>query len=342
MKKWLCIVLAVLMLFQMISVVPADAATKVAAPAYNGKWTYYAIDNTIYKLDSQSGVVKKVKQIKSAFEIMNISYYNKYLYFTVNYYIGTDGANCYVCRMKLNGSGYEKLARGNKPVIYGNKIYYMSLKHIKEEGQEYDDIIGIGSMSLAGREKKLLIKNNKKNNISWNLEVEAGKIFYVQSFDTSKKMCLMEYGIKSADKKKIFSYSGWMQIVSAEGDYVYLQMENNPEYVAGIYEIKTNKLYKKSLESQASVIGGKNGMIYYSSYETNSTYAYFAKENKTTTVIENKRISEITFSKSGYQVVNVSLTQEEFEASGYRYDMAVARMKLNGKGFKILKKYYIS
>ena len=39
---------------------------------------------------------------------------------------------------------------------------------------------------------------------------------------------------------------------------------------------------------------------------------------------------------------DITLTQEEFESSGYQYDMAMARMKINGKGYKVLKKYYVS
>lgn len=57
---------------------------------------------------------------------------------------------------------------------------------------------------------------------------------------------------------------------------------------------------------------------------------------------KNKLLTDLTFSKSGYQVVKYSMTQEEFEASGYQYDMAVARMKIDGTGFKTLKKYFVS
>ena len=63
------------------------------------------------------------------------------------------------------------------------------------------------------------------------------------------------------------------------------------------------------------MLGGKNGTVYFSRYSTNSTYAYHVAEH--------------------------IFTQEEFEKSGYRYDLAVVRVKLDGTGFKILKKYYM-
>ena len=87
------------------------------------------------------------------------------------------------------------------------------------------------------------------------------------------------------------------------------------------------------------VLGGKNGKAYFSRYDTFSTYAYDSVKNKVTTVISNKYLSSMIQSKSGYYVFQSSMTQEEFEKTGY--DVAMVRMKLDGTGYKILKKYFV-
>ena len=56
MKKMLYALLIAVLIMPVIPAVPAEAAAKTPAPAYNGKWTYYAIYNTIYKLNSQDSV----------------------------------------------------------------------------------------------------------------------------------------------------------------------------------------------------------------------------------------------------------------------------------------------
>ena len=59
MKKLLYVLLIVVLIMPVIPVVPVKAAAKTPAPAYNGKWTYYAVYNTIYKLNSQDGTAKR-------------------------------------------------------------------------------------------------------------------------------------------------------------------------------------------------------------------------------------------------------------------------------------------
>ncbi len=340
-QRWLCIMLAVMMLLPVIQILPAEAQTKAAAPAYQGKWTYYAVGDTIYKLDSKSGTAKKVKQIKNAFSIGDVSYYNGYVYFTTNYYQGTDGSECYVCRMKTDGSGFEKLSRGTNPVIYDKQIYFLRIKHQVSEYNEYDDVMGIYRMSLNGKNSKLLVKNKKDQYMMWSLGVADGKVFYVSRSDTTG-YTLMSYDLKKATKEKIYKSSDSLGLVDSDRSYLYLSIEEADKNTVIVYDLSTGKQYKKSVDNDVTVAGGRNGVLYFSRYTTNATYAFHAKKGTVTTVLKNKRVQGMTFSKYGYQVANVALTQEEFEASGYRYDMAIARVKLNGTGYKTLKKYYVS
>ena len=156
-KRILCMLLSFCMLIAIIPTITTEAKTTKQEPAYQGKWTYFSVDNMIYKLNSKDGTTKKVKKLNKVFDISDISYYNGYLYFTSNYYIGTDSTDCYICRMKTDGSGFTKLDRGASPLIWNKKIYYIKSKHITEGYYEYDQNVGIATMSLNGKNSKILI-----------------------------------------------------------------------------------------------------------------------------------------------------------------------------------------
>ncbi len=342
MKRWLCIALAVVMLLPMIPAVQAQAAEQTAAPAYHGDSTYYAVYGTIFRLDAKSGTAEKVKEIKKAFTVSEISYYDGYLYFAANFYYGTDGSNQYVCRMKADGTGFQKIARGCSPVIYDQKIYYVKTKHVVSEENEYDDQIGIASMSLTGKNSKVLEKTAKNISGPWSIAMADGKIFYTMWSEVSGENFFKAYDIKKGTSETVIRSSNSLEMSDCDSSYVYLCTEDGKKSIALVYEIKTGKQYKKTLPDYVTMAGGRDGILYFSRYETNATYAYDAKKGSVTTVLKNRRVENITFSRSGYQVVRTALTQKEFEASGYKYDMAMARMKLDGSGYKILKKYYVS
>lgn len=341
-KRWLCIVLAVMMLLPVIPAVQAQAAERTAAPAYHGNSTYYAVYGTIFRLDAKSGTAKKVREIKQAFTVSDISYYNGYLYFTADFYMGTDGANEYVCRMKEDGTGFQKLARGRSPVIYDKKIYYIKTKHVVSPDNEYDDPIGIASMSFDGKNSKVLEKTGKNVYGPWSIAMADGKIFYTTWSEARGENFFKSYDMKKGTSETVIRSLGRIEMSDCDSSYVYLCMEDGQRSIAVVYEIKTGKQYKKTLPDYATIAGGRDGILYYSRYKTNATYAYDAKKDSVTTLLKNRRVEDITFSKSGYQVVRTVLTQKEFEASGYKYDMAMARMKLDGSGYKTLKKYYVS
>ena len=191
MKKLVCVILAVMMLLPVVPVVYAKAAAKTAAPAYNGKWTYYAVYNTIYKLNSETGTAKKVKEVRDASFVTDISYYNGYLYFSTNYYQGSDSSDYYVCRMEADGTSFKKLGRGCRPVIYDKKIYYLQTKHVNTEEGSYDDVKGIAVMSLSGKNSKLLVKSSATNFMRWSIGATAGKIYYTKYLASTDKYVAM-------------------------------------------------------------------------------------------------------------------------------------------------------
>lgn len=339
MKKMLYVLLIVVLIMPVIPAVSVEAAAKTPAPAYNGKWTYYAIYNTIYKLNSQDGTAKKVKELKDVGRISDISYYDGYLYFTADYYYGTDASDYFVCRMKANGTSFEKLGRGFRPVVYNKKIYYLKTKHVQDQdGGYYDETTSVSEMSLMGKNNRVLVKNNETNYLLWSFGVANGKVYYQRYIASSGQFAAMSCDIKSGKTKKLFTKSDDIQIVGTDASYLYYSIAQD---TVGVYEMKTGNLYTKHYDDSVNVIGGKNGTAYFSRYGTHSTYAYHARKDAVTTIIKNKLLTGMTFSKSGYHVVQNTMTQEEFEASGYQYDMAISRMKIDGKGYKVLQKFYV-
>lgn len=338
-KKLLCVVLAVAMLLPVIPAVSAEAAAKTAAPAYHGKWTYYAVYNTIYKLNSEDGTAKKVKKVKEASFVSDISYYDGYLYFSANYYPGTESSEYYVCRMKEDGTSFERFGRGHKPVVYEKNIYYLQIKRIKEADEWYDGVKGIAVMSLTGKNSKLLVKNSELNYVRWNMGVTAGKVYYSKYLASAEKYVAMSYDLKTKKTQKLFTKTSSIDFVNADSSYVYYSMEGVDGDRIGVYEIATGKLTGKTYTGGVSVLGGKNGTVYFSIYDARKVYAYDAVKDQVTTVIKNKYLSSMIWSKSGYHVFQYSMTQEEFEATGS--DVAMVRMKLDGTGYKVLKKFYV-
>lgn len=339
MKKLLCIVLTVMMLLPVIPAELAEAAAKTAAPAYNGKWTYYAVYNTIYKLNSETGTAKKVKEVRDASFVTDISYYNGYLYFSTNYYQGSDSSDYYVCRMEADGTSFKKLGRGCRPVIYDKKIYYLQTKHVNTEEGSYDDVKGIAVMSLSGKNSKLLVKSSATNFMRWSIGATAGKIYYTKYLASTDKYVAMTYDLKTGKTEKLFTKASDIEFVNADASYVYYNMSGFDGDSVGVYKIETGALAEVTYPHGICVLGGKNGKAYFSRYDTFSTYAYDSVKNKVTMVISNKYLSSMIQSKSGYYVFQSSMTQEEFEKTGY--DVAMVRMKLDGTGYKILKKYFV-
>ena len=341
-KRILCMLLSFCMLIAIIPTITTEAKTTKQEPAYQGKWTYFSVDNMIYKLNSKDGTTKKVKKLNKVFDISDISYYNGYLYFTSNYYIGTDSTDCYICRMKTDGSGFTKLDRGASPLIWNKKIYYIKSKHITEGYYEYDQNVGIATMSLNGKNSKILIKN-KDDSLRWSLLAANGKLYYMKYSKASQKTAVMSYDIRHKKSSPVYKTSSALTLYCNDAAYIYFTVSDlSQNHTLYAYNVKTGKQTSKKLTSDVNLLAAKNGTVYYYSYDTNTTYSYNVQNKKTKTVLKNHYLVNLTLSKYQYQVVDYDYTQEEFEACNYKYDRAKSRMKLNGKGFKRLIKYYVS
>lgn len=158
-----------LLLVLVLSILPwmpvSAGGGKVYIPdraARSGKYVYYALGNdgggSIYQYNTST---KKTKKVTGKFKCRELSVKGNYIYMTVDKYTGSDNADMYIYRVKNNGSGLKKLAKGRTPVIIGNYIYYIGLK--KEKGDRYDKTSGIYRMKLDGSGRKLLYRYVYKN-----------------------------------------------------------------------------------------------------------------------------------------------------------------------------------
>ncbi len=340
-KKMFAASFLLLMILAFLPAVSTQAATpKSAAPAYNGKWTYYSVLNTIYKLNSETGSAKKVKTISSAFTVSDISYKSGYIYFTANYYMGTSTTENYVCRMKTNGSGFKKLTRGYSPTVYNNRIYYVKVKHEDDNsGVYYDKPLGIYSMKLNGSNKKAI----KKSSESAFFLISKGKIYYKLGYWSKTVYC---YNISKKTTSVISSIN--FDLEQTDGNYIagkYYDTVSKRD-ILRVYNTSTGSVKTITSNSLIFVLAIKNHKVYYVCNGTYPTYKYCCyniKTGKTSLLSSSKRrYSDITLSKSGYCPVTVLLSYEETKKYNYKYNIAAGRFKLDGKKLKLLRKYFVS
>ena len=92
MKKFITWMLACLILVSTVAGTASNvqAATVSRNNPVNGDYSYYAVYGTIYRVNNQTGKNTKIKALKDAFELFDLTYYKGYLYFTEDLYYGTE------------------------------------------------------------------------------------------------------------------------------------------------------------------------------------------------------------------------------------------------------------
>ena len=118
--------------------------------------------NKIYAIDPDSGDLKKtitIDDLENRMGISDIVEYNGYLYFTGNYSGGTGLSIEYICRIKTDGTGFEKLISGSKPHVYNGKIFYLSQYYSNNEDIDLWSSVpdGIAYMNPDGSDMHYLV-----------------------------------------------------------------------------------------------------------------------------------------------------------------------------------------
>ncbi len=133
-----------------VGVAPVQAATKsIVFPTYgtvSGKYLYYGFNKNLYRYNISTGKRALLMERKCN----EITKKGTYLYFTNDEYIGSDGTDLGIYRIGTSGMGKKFLDNGCDPVIIGNYIYYIKMRHEVEEYFEKDFVLGVYRMNLDG------------------------------------------------------------------------------------------------------------------------------------------------------------------------------------------------
>lgn len=139
----------------------AHAANKVQIPdgaCRKGNDIYYSYSGSGLRMDLMKINTKthKKKMIVSnkykgrttnGFFDLNIKGNN--IYATYNIVDGSDGFNCYICKINVKKKTKKLLTKGHHPIVIGNKIYFVKTKYNKTIFQDEDK--GIYVMNLSGK-----------------------------------------------------------------------------------------------------------------------------------------------------------------------------------------------
>lgn len=252
-KRLLSFLLVFAMVFGTVAVKNPIAA--LAA----GKYVYAVTWNEIVKINTKTGKadLKRSKalekehwaELEGVLGLSLAQEYNEYIYFTKN---ANYDPSCYVCRIKKNGAGLQKLGKGRDFVINKNKIYYTAYDFGKNTVGQCK-VKGIYQMNLDGKSKKKIIGGYEL------LGIYSGKLYAKTSKIDQRKIISLSMNGKNrkdiAASKVDFSesyMSGGMLYYDAS---VY---QDNGKYKYGYYVInlKNGKIqYQKSKGKFAGVDG---------------------------------------------------------------------------------------
>lgn len=153
----------------------AHAANKVQIPdgaCRKGNDIYYSYSGSGLRMDLMKINTKthKKKMIVSnkykgrttnGFFDLNIKGNN--IYATYNIVDGSDGFNCYICKINVKKKTKKLLTKGHHPIVIGNKIYFVKTKYNKTFYQDQDK--GIYVMNLSGKKIRKVHKMSSSSYI---------------------------------------------------------------------------------------------------------------------------------------------------------------------------------
>lgn len=226
MKKFITWMLACLILVSTVAGTASNvqAATVSRNNPVNGDYSYYAVYGTIYRVNNQTGKNTKIKALKDAFELFDLTYYKGYLYFTEDLYYGTEMEKNQICRMKADGSGYEVLGWGQSPTIYKDRIYYIKNKVVTDVYGSSTEAVGIAKMDQGCRIYYFDTKSRKKKQVcsipngDGNFSGVIGKNVYYYCYDKQATYC---YNLSSKKTMKLIDKN--VTILTTKGKYMVVE-----------------------------------------------------------------------------------------------------------------------
>ena len=166
-----------------------------------------------------------------------------------------------IYRYDLDKNKEYRLGDGQSPIVYKNKIYYVSFA--KKNGKKV--ISGISRMNLNGGSKKLLVSSSETN---MKFTVFAGKVYYIAA--DNKTLCSSDLQGKTKNKLAVLDTKKAIYM-TADSKSVYIKCNYNNRKLYYQYNTKTKKV--KALANAPSIrrIYGFDGNYF---YDYTSSYLY--------------------------------------------------------------------
>ncbi|MDO4554309.1 MAG: DUF5050 domain-containing protein [Lachnospiraceae bacterium] len=295
-----------------------------------GSYTYFAEDGTIYKMNSSSGKVSKVKKISQSNTVEIFAVKGSWIYITVDDYYsvkGTDQSWVYVYRIKTNGKSLQNLGKGSCPYIYGNYIYF-NRRSFDRNATTYDDMksLGIYRMKLDGSSKKKLASSAY---CQW-IKIYNKKIYYSV---TGSDPGVYQMDLNGKNGKKIMSdYTS--DTAYFAGNKMYVSYTPSSTSYVYSYDLTTGS---RTYLATGTLMAAYNGELYYhGTYSASNTtlYRYKISTGAKSTVCKRTLFRNVIAGKK-WLIIN-------YYRGNYRKNIGVDRITKNGKSRKVITTYFRS
>ncbi|MDD6207595.1 MAG: DUF5050 domain-containing protein [Clostridiales bacterium] len=226
-----------------------------------GDEIYYTVNleprEGIYKINKKATKTQRI--LKKSGSIGCLSHYGKWIYFIWDKDGGGNGCsmeeNSWLCKVKLNGTGFKTICRSNRCMIRNDMLYYQKTKNDYDQ-YGYRTDIDIGKIGI------LNLKTGKKSTFKGKnmhlTAVENNKIYYFTSNEQENILYSMD--TKGKNRKKLQKdYEWWNSIIY--DDCLYW-IDQNKLYKKSFMTKKTKKLCAFKNLSEDGIVDIKNDKVY--------------------------------------------------------------------------------
>ena len=196
------------------------------------------------------GLVRK-STAKAKDEFNNLQRNKNYIYYDGG---EAKSSTAGVYRYDLDRKKEYKIADGQSPIVYKNKVCYVSFKK-NSSGKKV--ISGISTMNLNGGNKKLVLSTSDTN---LKFTVNGGKIYYIAKDNKT----LYQVDFQGKAKKKLASLDTKKAIyITSDRNCVYIKCNYGNHKIYYQYNIKTKKAKVVAEEDSRYRILGFDGNYFY-------------------------------------------------------------------------------